>query len=400
MHIDKKVSELKSKVITRIMLGVRGFNEKHRSLARGTTVLALILIVILSVLFTIAEKICSIFSGTGVFEKRALGIILAVVLLFVTSRAGIFIPSVVETIELDTLQSKEVEAAAEMTELVEETVAAEMARAESQSDTEVSVQEASVDSEPAKAETETVDAADSKTTEAEEIKAEQAENTPAETEQEEKAEEKQEESSATASTETTKSSAAKVWNTSDIDLASLIKEYPETVGWIYFEDGHISYPIMQSSDNTKYKKRDYKGEEVREGSIFLDYQSAPDFTDINSIIYGHNMKDGTMFGSFREYRNDPGYYKDHQYFQVILPDKRYRYLIFAYMDVPKSYVLYDYVGEASKGLLENLDAVRAKAYIGDDVPVKDSDKVVTLSTCTDKDSLQFVILGVMVDETE
>ncbi len=381
MHIDKKIGEFKTRVISRIMLRVRDFNEKHRSIAKVTTVLALILIVILSVLFTVAEKICSVFSDTGVFGKRALAIILSVVLLFAVSRAISFVPPVVETIVLEPAEQ------AESAELVRD---AEAESAEEKQEVETDeteqVTEAAVETE-----------AEPEPEIAVEAEAEPEIGVEAEAEPEP---ESQPEPEVTTTTEAENTVATADWDTSDAQLDSVMKEYPETVGWIYFEDGHISYPIMQSSDNDKYKKNSYKGDEAREGSIFLDHRSSADLSDYNSIIYGHNMKDGTMFGTLRKYRDTPGYYDDHLYFQVILPDKKYRYLIFAYMDVPQSYEIYDYVGEASKGLGDNLEYVRRKAYISDEIPVNTSDKVVTLSTCTDKDDLQFVILGVMVDEAE
>ena len=188
-------------------------------------------------------------------------------------------------------------------------------------------------------------------------------------------------------------------NFSETNLIAFMKDHPDVVGWIYFEDGHISYPIVHSEDNEEYRTIDYDRNASRYGAIFLDYRSSGDFTDANSIVYGHNMKDGSMFGSLRAYRQDPTYYNDHQYFQIITPDKTYRYLIFEYMDVPENYVLYDYVAEAALSFVADAEPVRIKSYMDSDIVVNKDSKVVTLSTCTRKDDLQFVVLGVLVDET-
>ncbi|WP_049945934.1 class B sortase [Butyrivibrio sp. LC3010] len=187
------------------------------------------------------------------------------------------------------------------------------------------------------------------------------------------------------------------WEPCDVDLTSLKDEYPETVGWLFIENTSISYPIMQGSDNEKYLNIGYTGEEANTGAIFLDYRSAEDFNDSNSIIYGHNMKDKSMFGKLRDYRESKEYYNDHQYFQIITPDAEYRYKVFAYMDVPNDSVIYDYTGEEAKAFVADAEPVRIKSYMDSEIPVNKDDKVVILSTCTSQDDLRFVVLGVLVD---
>ncbi|WP_185752653.1 class B sortase [Butyrivibrio sp. AE2032] len=338
MFDKNPIDRCKGDLITKLMLGVRGFNQKHRQCAKVATFFALFLIVIISALFGIAGGIWSLVRLL-ISDKRKIGIALAVVLILGTTVMQLAGPTAraVDTMPLpEYTQAAEVqeEAMAEATvcQMVQEEAAMKEASAEVAAQPEVSRK------------------------------------------------------------------ATKEWNTLDVDLSSFAKDYPETVGWVYFGDGHISYPIMQGEDNSKYRVLGYDGEEARTGAVFLDYRSSADFSDSNSIIYGHNMKDRSMFGSLRDYREDPRYYDTHQYFQIITPEKSYRYLIFAYMDVPENYVIYDYVGDASKVFVEDAEPVRRKSYMDSEIPVNESKKVVTLSTCTDKDELQFVVLGVMVDE--
>ena len=321
------------------MLSVKKFNEKHRAIAAVTTFFALLLIVILSALFSVAIFVCSLFGKIASTGKRVAGIVLAGVLLC----AAIFAAQ--RLVGFQTTKSGNAAAEASTEETVE---TAEANAAESAQEVVVAT------AEPA----ETVEAS------------------------------------------TTATTQKKSWDTADIELDKLMEAYPEMIGWVYFEDGHISYPIMQFEDNEKYSKLDYMGQEAPTGAIFLDYRSAADFTDANSIVYGHNMKDGTMFGSLREYRKDPAYYNDHMYFQIITPQKAYRYLIFEYMDVPETYVLYDYVAEAALEFVKDAEPVRIKSYMDSEIPVTKDSKVVTLSTCTKKDDLQFVVLGVLVEESD
>ena len=406
------------------MLRVKSFNERHRKLAPVTTFFTLILVALLSFFLTLAEKICAIFSGKGAFWKRTIGVILAAVLLLLVIRIKVFRPQAVH--DGEDIKGSQNNAAEVVLEDKKETTEAGDVKAN-----EVSTADASLD-EPSKAgdstaeEIDRTDACAASTSADEHITGSEAtdagtseasQTDMAEADRKENAEAERKETTETAAaatadaTDTVSTDASTdvsadastaatgaSWDTSDADLEKFMKDYPETVGWVYFEDGHISYPIMQSSDNLKYKLKDYTGVDSRTGAIFLDFRSAPDFGDYNSIIYGHNMKDRTMFGTLRDYREDPGYYNDHQYFQVILPGKKYRYQIFAYMDVPESYVLYDYVGKAAYDFVKDAEPVRIKSYMDSEIPVNTSTRVVTLSTCTDKDDLQFVILGVLVDE--
>ena len=82
------------------------------------------------------------------------------------------------------------------------------------------------------------------------------------------------------------------------------------IGWIYSSDTTINYPVVQGSDNAYYLKHLADGTENRNGCPFLDVQNRPDFTDDNSIIYGHHMQNGTMFADISWYE-DQNYYNEH-----------------------------------------------------------------------------------------
>ncbi|SFB72486.1 class B sortase [Butyrivibrio sp. YAB3001] len=182
-------------------------------------------------------------------------------------------------------------------------------------------------------------------------------------------------------------------------LASVSAVYPEAIGWLWFEDELLSYPIMYSGDNTKYLAKDYTGANSVTGSIFLDYRSSLDFSDFNSIVYGHNMKDYSMFGAFKNYKNNAGYLANHKYFRIITNDGEYRYQIFAYMDISKSSEIYSVVGnkvEESK-IRDLLNTVEYKTYIDTGIEPGITDKLVTLSTCTSSDQLNFVMFAVRLD---
>ncbi len=190
------------------------------------------------------------------------------------------------------------------------------------------------------------------------------------------------------------------WDQAEVDIDSLSAEYPEAVGWIWFEDGSISYPLMFSGDNGKYLFTDYKGDESRSGAIFIDEGSSPDLSDPHTLIYGHNMKDGSMFGSLKYFRTDGDYYKDHRYFQIITKDHKYRYLVFSYKEVPSDHMVYDVYGSDGAGLEEYLKEMEGSRPEGS-VSVNDidgSDSYVTLSTCTAANEKRFIVCGIRIDE--
>ncbi len=120
------------------------------------------------------------------------------------------------------------------------------------------------------------------------------------------------------------------WEYAKVDLGKLSAEYPETVGWIWFEELDLSYPILQAQDNEKYLHTAYDGTESIAGAIFLDCNAAPDFSDSYSVIYGRNMRDLSMFGQLKLYETDKTFYEDHQYFLIYTGNKIYRYQIIEY----------------------------------------------------------------------
>lgn len=108
----------------------------------------------------------------------------------------------------------------------------------------------------------------------------------------------------------------------------------DVIGWLFFENESISYPILYSGDNEYYLHRTLDRADSESGSLFLDEKNNPLLDDKVSIIYGHNMKNSSMFGKLRQYKEKDDYYKDHQYFQVLTEGgKVYRYQVFSYFDI-------------------------------------------------------------------
>lgn len=103
-------------------------------------------------------------------------------------------------------------------------------------------------------------------------------------------------------------------------FAALKKVNPDFVGWIHIPDTKISYPIVQTDDNEKYLHTGFQGEENAAGSIFLDYESRSDLSGQNNIIYGHNMKNGTMFRDLLLFK-DREFFETHRRFTLYTPER-------------------------------------------------------------------------------
>lgn len=175
---------------------------------------------------------------------------------------------------------------------------------------------------------------------------------------------------------------------------------PDIIGWIHFENESISYPLLYSEDNAEYQRVRYDLVYSRGGSIFLEASNSWDLSDIRNVIYGHNMKDESMFGKLKYYNDKKSYYDDHQYFQLLYDGMVYRYQIFSYFTIHQNEVSYvntnftkgsEKYGEFLEKLVEN-----SKKDTG--VEVDADDKTVTLVTCSKDNTYRFIVSAVLVDQ--
>lgn len=189
---------------------------------------------------------------------------------------------------------------------------------------------------------------------------------------------------------------ARVWyELAAVDVTSLKQKYPNTIGWLFFENEDISYPIMQTSDNAYYLNKSYDGTRSSSGSIFMDTYSDPDFSDFHSIIYGHNMKDLSMFGRLKYYKTQGNYYDTHQFFQIFTEDEILRYQIFSCQECPVTSVIFEMENPASAS--DILKEMMNNSMVSSGISVSAQDKVITLSTCTSSDEYRFLVSAVLVD---
>ncbi len=181
-----------------------------------------------------------------------------------------------------------------------------------------------------------------------------------------------------------------------IEWDKLISINPEITGWISFPLCGISYPVVQGDDNTKYLKMTFEGTQNASGAIFMDCQNKPDYTDKHTLLYGHNMKDRSMFGGLKPLRKDPALVKTDPYFYIQTPDGRTRqYRIFATREVnadSEAYILFDNPSVYDDFIQKCINASPVNLSVGTDFSTRLP--IVTLSTCSGDG--RFLIHGVLV----
>lgn len=185
-----------------------------------------------------------------------------------------------------------------------------------------------------------------------------------------------------------------------VDFDKLKKTNKDTVAWISFDEpSKINYPIVQTTDNDKYLQYTFEGKKNAVGAIFMDAVNAEDFSDRNTFIYGHNMKNGSMFGHLRKYR-DESFYREYPFFYVYTPDgKEVKYQIFAACIVEDTSDTYQRTFSDDAAYLQYLQYVQSVSRYKTGVELTAESKIITLSTCTNvSDTQRFVVHGVKVSE--
>ena len=178
-----------------------------------------------------------------------------------------------------------------------------------------------------------------------------------------------------------------------VDWAAIKAVNPEVVGWIRFDNpGRISYPIVQGQSNQFYLNRNWKKQYHYAGAIFLHKANNPDFTDANSIIYGHRMMGGSMFGSLDKYASYV-FMRDNPYFYIYTPDgKRRTYEIFACAQVKDGSSTYGIRFKTTKERLEQYAQLKKHAIAKKDIELDEFDTTITLSTCANRGYYNRIVL--------
>ena len=177
-----------------------------------------------------------------------------------------------------------------------------------------------------------------------------------------------------------------------VDFDALLETNKDVIGWIYIEGTKINYPIVQTVNNSYYVERMVNGQRNAAGSIFMDYRNESNFTDRNSILYGHNMKNGSMFAGILDYRK-PSFFEEHPEVIILTPERNFRYEVIAgYVCSPleNAWRLSFATDEEFANWLTN---ALNRSVIGGNFEASGTDQILTLSTCSyEFDDARFVLV--------
>ena len=166
-----------------------------------------------------------------------------------------------------------------------------------------------------------------------------------------------------------------------INLAALREANPDVVGWIRIPDTKIDYPLMQGEDNDFYLKHTWDKQPNSVGSIFLEHLNSSDLTDYNTIVYGHNMKNGLMFGDLPDFSIQK-HWQTHPYVYLLTDAGVYRYEIFAFYLAEVDSLTYSMNPAQDITKTDFLNLAMEKNRIQTGIEPALTDRILTLSTCS------------------
>ena len=188
--------------------------------------------------------------------------------------------------------------------------------------------------------------------------------------------------------------------------AQLLKINPDTVGYVSIDGTEVDFPVVQTTDNSTYLKKAFDGSSNKAGTVFLDYRDVltSNKRSDNLVLYGHNQKDRSMFGSLKDYKKNLEHYKDHP---TITFNSNYQsdvYKIFAYFvtevepyQTSDGYVFdyHNYLDLSDKAVYEDfISNINERSQIVTSVDVRYGDEFLTLSTCSNEfEPSRFVIFA-------
>lgn len=183
-----------------------------------------------------------------------------------------------------------------------------------------------------------------------------------------------------------------------INLEALQKVNSDVQGWIAIPGTKLSYPIVQGKDNAYYLKRNWKKEDSISGSIFLESTNSSDFSDFHTLIYGHRMRDGSMFGVLKNYQN-PDFWREHPRIYLVFGDGICSYDIFAAYETGVESMVYRLDLEEKGMEKEFFQFCRESSVFDADVTPEPGAGILTLSTCTGwGHATRWVVQGCLVDK--
>lgn len=181
-----------------------------------------------------------------------------------------------------------------------------------------------------------------------------------------------------------------------VDFKALARINPDVVAWIICEDTRINYPVVQGDDNAYYLRHLFDGKNNGAGSLFVDTNNEPGFVDLNTVIYGHNMKDKSMFATILEYKNQE-FFNQHPTMILLTPDGNYIIELFSGYVANVEDKCWKLWFSSNIEFEQWITDTKLRSSFKSSVEAGISDRFITLSTCSNEfDNARYVVVGKLV----
>lgn len=186
---------------------------------------------------------------------------------------------------------------------------------------------------------------------------------------------------------------------SPINFDPLVEINSNVIGWIVVEETVIDYPIVQSEDNETYLTRTFSGTSNASGAIFIDMNNAPDFSDSQTIIYGHNMNNGSMFAALAKFL-EQSFFEMVPTFTIYTPEGEKHYEIFSAYVTSAYSDTYLNAFSTGENFATYLQYITGLSQISTGINPVSTDKIVSLSTCENTtDDARIIVHGRLMKES-
>ena len=185
-----------------------------------------------------------------------------------------------------------------------------------------------------------------------------------------------------------------------VDWDELKEINEDIIGWVYFTGlPQISYPVLQADDNEYYVHRTYdlSSDTSKAGCIFMDYRMADDFSSPYSIIYGHNVRDGSMLSDLARLK-DQTLYDEEPYFWILTPEGNYRYQIFSIFQCHRAADVFQRSFDGwGEDFFKWQSELKLRNSMQGDVKLREDGHVIAFSTCVPNSFDRTIVCGTYID---
>ena len=177
-----------------------------------------------------------------------------------------------------------------------------------------------------------------------------------------------------------------------IDFKKIKEKNPDTVGYIKVNNTSINYIVVKGSDNSYYLNHNFNKEYNKSGWIFSDYKNKYDGTDKNIILYGHNIKDGSMFGTLYKVLNKNWYDNPDNYIiDFVTENNSYKYQVFSVYEIDEEDYYIQTEFNNDNNINDFINTLKNRSYKDFGIEVNNNDQILTLSTCNKGSSKRIVL---------